>query len=179
MNPILRTSALAAALVLAGAAPMRAQDEKPGAAVAAGEGTNPGNELAELRKAVDTLSLKIDGLTRELSEMRRKLGGSSTDATAPAPAPAPATPAATDTLPVPKESLPTTPEVRAAEATGGGIKHIVAKGETLTSIAKQYNIPVATLQSANKIQDGRKMQIGQVLTIPAPAETAPDKKEKP
>jgi LysM repeat protein len=176
MIPILRSSsALAAALLLAGGAPLGAQEEKPGAAVAAGEGTSPGNELAELRKAVDTLSLKIDGLTRELSELRRKVGSTGDAETKPAPAP----PAAAETLPVPKEPLPPQPEVRAAEATGGGVKHIVAKGETLTSIAKQYNIPVAALQSANKIQDGRKLQIGQILTIPAPAETSPDKKEKP
>ena len=176
MMPILRSSALAAALLLALGAPLPAEEEKPGAAVAAGEGTSPGNELAELRKAVDTLSLKIDGLTRELSELRRKVGSNTAEPEAkPAPAPSPSA----ETLPVPKEPLPPQPEVRAAEATGGGVKHIVAKGESLTSIAKQYNIPVATLQSANKIQDARKLQIGQVLTIPAPAETSPDKKEKP
>jgi LysM repeat protein len=175
MTPISRISASAVAFLLAAGAPLIAEEEKPGAAVAAGEGTSPGNELAELRKAIDGQTQRIEALTREVVELRLKLAGlHETEAK-----PAPAAPAPAETLPVPKENAPAQPEVRAAEATGGGVKHIVAKGETLTSIAKQYNIPVATLQSANKIQDGRRLQIGQVLTIPAPAESSPEKKEKP
>jgi len=57
-------------------------------------------------------------------------------------------------------------EVPKAEAVGG-VRHTVAKGETLTSIAKQYNIPLADLQKANKDVNDRKLQIGQTLTIPA------------
>lgn len=158
---------------------MAAEEEKPGAVVAAGEGTNPGNELAELRKAIDSQSLKIEMLTREVSELRRKLSGTGEPEAKPAATTEATSAPKESAAPAPKESAPAQPEVRAAEATGGGVKHIVAKGETLTSIAKQYNLPVATLQSANKIQDGRKLQIGQVLTIPAPTETSPEKKEKP
>ncbi len=51
-------------------------------------------------------------------------------------------------------------------------KHTVAKGETLTSIAKRYNIGLAELEKANPIQNDRMLQIGQTLTIP-PIGTAP------
>jgi LysM repeat protein len=60
-------------------------------------------------------------------------------------------------------------------------KHTVAKGETLTSIAKLYNITVSELQKVNKIENDRKLQIGQTLTIP-PAknpESTTEKKENP
>ena len=62
-----------------------------------------------------------------------------------------------------------------------GKRHVVVKGETLTSIAKQYNIAVADLQKANKGIDERKLQIGQTLTIPMPStpESTTEKKENP
>jgi LysM repeat protein len=50
-------------------------------------------------------------------------------------------------------------------------KHIVVKGDTLTSIAKQYNITIADLQKANKDVNERKLQIGQTLTLPPNAQT--------
>ncbi|MBV8586172.1 MAG: LysM peptidoglycan-binding domain-containing protein, partial [Verrucomicrobia bacterium] len=40
------------------------------------------------------------------------------------------------------------------------------KGETLTSIAKQYGVAVGDLEKLNKIQDARKLQVGQALKIP-------------
>ena len=62
----------------------------------------------------------------------------------------------------------------------GGVKHVVAKGETLTSIAKQYNIPINDLKTANKIENERKLQIGQVLILPTPkTPDTSDKKENP
>ena len=67
-----------------------------------------------------------------------------------------------------------------AELVTAGPKHAVAKGETLTSIARQYNIPLAELKNANKIDNERKLQIGQILTIPTAITPAPsDKKENP
>jgi LysM repeat protein len=68
-------------------------------------------------------------------------------------------------------------EAPKAEAVAG-VRHTVAKGETLTSIAKQYNIPLADLQKVNKDVNDRKLQIGQTLIIPAAKvpETNPPKK---
>jgi len=77
------------------------------------------------------------------------------------------------------EAVPKAEAVPRAEAVPG-TKHTVAKGETLTSIAKQYNISLADLTKANKIENDRKLQIGQILSIPA-AKTSDttDKKESP
>ena len=133
------------------------------------------SQVSELRKAVDTQKLQIEMLTRELSSLRLRLDGAGSPAAAESK---PAPPSPPDTTPPAPAKDPSEPGVQRAEATGGGVKHIVAKGETLTSIAKQYNIAVATLQKANRIQDGRKLQIGVVLTIPSTPES-PEKKEKP
>ena len=43
---------------------------------------------------------------------------------------------------------------------------MVARGETLTSIAKMHNVTVSDLQKANHIENDRKLQIGQTLIIP-------------
>ena len=47
-----------------------------------------------------------------------------------------------------------------------GVKHLVEKGETLTGIAKRYNVTLPDLQKVNKGVNDRKMQIGQTLIIP-------------
>jgi LysM repeat protein len=64
------------------------------------------------------------------------------------------------------------------------IKHVVAKGETLTSIAKHYNITVADLLKLNKIENDRKLQIGHTVNVPSKADapqtaTPIEKKENP
>ncbi len=49
----------------------------------------------------------------------------------------------------------------------------MARGETLTSIAKQHKVSVDELQKFNHIENDRKLQIGQTLVIPgAPAAAA-------
>jgi LysM repeat protein len=50
---------------------------------------------------------------------------------------------------------------------GNGNSHVVARGETLTSIAKQYNVSVSDLQKFNHIDNPLKLQAGQTLLIPA------------
>jgi LysM repeat protein len=47
------------------------------------------------------------------------------------------------------------------------VTHAVANGETLGGIAAKHHVSVASLKSANHIQDERKLRVGQVLTIPA------------
>jgi hypothetical protein len=48
----------------------------------------------------------------------------------------------------------------------GGRVHVVAKGETLTSIAGHYGTTVSTLEKLNHITNDRTLQIGQKLEIP-------------
>ena len=64
-----------------------------------------------------------------------------------------------------------------------GSSHIVARGETLTSIAKMYNVSVSELQKYNHIENDRKLQIGQTLAIPSasgsPASSSPSPSASP
>jgi nucleoid-associated protein YgaU len=48
----------------------------------------------------------------------------------------------------------------------GEILHVVAKGDTLISIAAKHHVSVADLRRANRIQDERRLPVGQTLTIP-------------
>src|SRR5256885_7784702 len=73
-----------------------------------------------------------------------------------------------------------TPSAPTGGASGGsppspvsGNTHTVARGETLTSIAKMYKVSVDELQKANNIEDGRKLQAGQTIVIPGSPSPAP------
>jgi membrane-bound lytic murein transglycosylase D len=60
-----------------------------------------------------------------------------------------------------------------AKAPQTGNSHVVAKGETLTSIAKMHKVPVEELQKFNHIENDRKLQIGQTIMIPVSAGPSP------
>ena len=47
--------------------------------------------------------------------------------------------------------------------------HTVAKGETLTSIARHYKVGVQSLLEANHISKQATLKVGQKLTIPTGA----------
>ena len=120
--------------------------------------------IRELRQIVEQQSKQLETLAQQVAKLNEALAQQKTAAPSDAPATtAPATP---------------TPEAPRAEAVP---KHTVAKGETLTSIAKLYNITVSELQKLNKIENDRKLQIGQTLTIPTPKtpEAPSEKKENP
>jgi len=148
-------------------------------------------ELHEMRQAIELQSKQIELLAEQIGKLTRALeaqkapdpAASRNADVAPAPAPTtsveppkPGGPAAE----APKaEAVPKADALPKADAAGGS-KHVVAKGETLTSIAKHYNITIADLKNANKIEDERKLQIGQILSVPTPKPAdASDKKENP
>lgn len=146
--------------------------------------------LEQQSKQLDALAHEIARMSQQIDELKEERHPGGAPAPAPASAPAAAlahaeaTPPEQTTAPAAKEPAPAHPAAEPPKAEpvpspGGGLKHTVAKGETLTSIAKHYNIAVAELQKANKIQDDRKLQIGQVLNIPANKSPEPptDKKE--
>ena len=142
-------------------------------------------EVRTLRSMVEKQSKQIDGLSEQIVKLRialEKAGEVPLGSAAPTPAAAPAAPSvSTPTAPV--ASAPaefSTDNIPKAEAADGK-RHVVIKGETLTSIAKHYSITISELKKANKEVDERKMQIGQTLTIPAPKtpEVPADKKENP
>lgn len=70
---------------------------------------------------------------------------------------------------VPSPSITPTPTPGAddpIEDAGIPLYHIVASGETLTSIAELYGVEIETLQQVNGIVDARFLAIGQKLLIP-------------
>ncbi len=56
---------------------------------------------------------------------------------------------------------------------GGGGRHVVAPGETLTSIAFRYSTTVAALAAANGLSDTDFIYVGQVLDVPGGYSPAP------
>lgn len=146
-------------------------------------------ELRALRRTAEQQSKQLDAIAQQLTRLNQHLSGggqsspdlgsqpvssptasASVSEAATAAPPAPGVPAGDATA---KPEPPTAPAVP-------GPKHTVAKGETLTSIAKRYNIPIPELQKANNIKDDRKLQIGQVLTLPAGTQTpAPQQPSEP
>jgi len=63
--------------------------------------------------------------------------------------------------------IPKTESHPSASVPPGGREHVVAKGDTLSSIAAHYKVKVAGLEKINHITDDRKLQVGQKLVIPA------------
>jgi len=108
-------------------------------------------QLEALAKKIDEQNAKIDALSQEILKLEQQIAhmrpgvmiGESTPAAA-------SPPAAAGSSPHP----------------AGANTHIVARGETLTSIAKMYKVTVEELQNANHIEDGRKLQAGQTIIIP-------------
>ena len=138
-------------------------------------------EIQELRRDVQMQAKKIEALSEQILRLTQLVEAAKAPAVRVAPT-------ATTAIikPEPAHSVTPEPNVPRAEAVLQPVKHTVEKGETLTSIAKHYNIPLADLQKLNKIANDRKLQIGQTLIVPAvnPPETkAPEapaqKKENP
>jgi LysM repeat protein len=120
--------------------------------------TSDAAQLEALTKKIDEQNAKIDALSQEILKLEQQIShirpgvmvGESTPSvpTGAAPAESPSHPM-------------------------NGNTHTVARGETLTSIAKMYKVSVDELQKANNIEDGRKLQAGQTIVIPGSASPAP------
>jgi LysM repeat protein len=122
-------------------------------------------ELREVRAMVAQQAVQIDALTAQVAKLNQYLGarfGAVPAADVPIEAP----------RAEPVEKAPDAPE---------SPRHIIVKGDNLTSIAKQYNVSLSELQKANKNVNPGKLQIGQSLIIPTvkPPEQTADKKENP
>lgn len=141
----------------------------PAASAFAQENAGLVEELRAVRQMVEQQSKQIDALTRQVAKLAASVEGKAPPKAEGAPAAEPPPPAPPPAA-APGESTP----APKAEIVGPP-KHLVAKGETLTSIAKHYNIPLADLLKANKDINDRKLQIGQTIAIPtAPASKAPE-----
>ena len=155
-------------------------------------------EIRELKLLMEQQMKRIDELTVEVGRLHQAVEANKA-AISQGPAPKrevgtfPRFSGTTDTLrPVPSKSdTPAVEPTVAVQETkieaSSEVKHLVEKGETLTAIAKRYNVALPDLQKANKGVNDRKLQIGQTLTIPvtktpeSPTNETPstDKKENP
>lgn len=59
------------------------------------------------------------------------------------------------------------PPTYLVEAGGAGAReYVIAKGDTLSGIARRYRVSLSSLQAENDLQDGDYIRVGQVLAIP-------------
>lgn len=123
--------------------------------------TPPGDKsekslLEALTRKIDEQNTKIDTLSQQILKLEQQVAkfrpGVMIGET-----PAPST-----------TSNPTADASKPAPAQSGN-SHVVAKGETLTSIAKMHKVSVEELQKFNHIENDRKLQIGQTIMIPPSA----------
>ena len=110
-------------------------------------------QLEALAKKIDEQNTKIDALSQEILKLEQQISHIRPGVTIGEKENTPSSPAAA----APGES---------ASRPMNGTTHTVARGETLTSIAKMYKVSIDELQKANHIEDGRKLQAGQTITIP-------------
>src|SRR6059058_1434394 len=115
---------------------------------------SPG-EITVLEKKIDQINTKIDALSQQILKLEQQVSRPGMMIGEPTPGPVPNAATSTNETPHP--------------AASNGNTHVVARGETLTSIAKQHKVGVEELQKFNHIEDGRKLQAGQTIMIPAPS----------
>jgi LysM repeat protein len=115
---------------------------------ASGTENPPTTELLSLTKKIDEQTLKIDALSQQLLRLQQEIGQLKGGAVSPPVATAVESP---------------------SSAVQTGASHVVARGETLTSIAKMHKVGIEELQKFNHIENDRKLQIGQTLLIPGAA----------
>ena len=127
----------------------------PNAAAQASDDKSEKALLEALSKKIDEQNAKIDILSQQILKLEQQVvkvrPGVMIGET---PTPAPAQSATT-------EAPKATPQ--------SGNSHVVAKGETLTSIAKMHKVSVDELKKFNRIENDRTLQIGQTIMIPTSA----------
>lgn len=133
------------------------------------DAASTGDELRELRKAVELQAKQIEALTQQVAKLAAAVEGRATPKAEPAPTAEPAPAPGKDDF-----STAAAPKAEPAQP-----HHIVVKGETLTSIAKQYNVSLADLIKANKGINDRKIQIGQSILLPTPPPAPSESKPNP
>lgn len=122
---------------------------------------------------IDSLSGQLIQITELLEEVRKGViarggpvaapsGADPLDETAEVTTARISAQVSADATPIPVR----TPAAGEEPVEPGGRVHVISQGETLTTIARQYDTTVAELTRLNKIKDPRKLQVGQSLFIP-------------
>jgi len=125
---------------------------------------NPKSEkmLEALSKKIDEQNAKIDTLSQQILKLEQQIAKMRPGVIiGETPAPSPTSNATTSAAEAPKPTQQS------------GNSHVVAKGETLTSIAKMHKVTVEELQKFNHIENDRKLQIGQTIMIPPASSPSP------
>jgi len=129
-------------------------------------------EFENLKAEIKAQGDKIDRLTQEVAKLSEALKQKPEQKSAPPVARAEPVPTATPATP--NAAAPTAGVDNPAPADAGNTKtHIVAKGETLTQISKQYGVTVEEIEQLNKIGDAKKLQAGQTIKIPVSQSPSP------
>ena len=117
--------------------------------------------LETLSKKIDDQNAKIDTLSQQILKLEQQMAKNTRPVIiGETPSPSPTSSSAA-TNEAPKSTLQS------------GNSHVVAKGETLTSIAKMHKVTVEELQKFNHIENDRKLQIGQTIMIPPSSSSSP------
>ncbi len=128
-------------------------------------GDKPNNAQFEaILKKLDEQNMKIDALSQQLLKLEQQATGKTGGVMIGEATPPPSAPAASTT-----GAAATSATSTAAPPSGSA--HVVAKGETLISIAKTHKVDVDALQKHNNIEDARKLQAGQTIMIPTPGQS--------
>jgi LysM repeat protein len=114
-------------------------------------------EIQELTKKIAEQNAKIDMLSQQILKLQMAISNQRPGVMIGEGAPTTSTSAT---------STPTSAAAEPAAKSGDGNSHIVARGETLTSIAKMHNVSIGELQKFNHIDNPLKLQAGQTLLIP-------------
>lgn len=137
-------------------------------------------QIEELTKRAELQTKQIETLNADVNRLTAVLLARNAENAAPAvtpsvaPSHAAAAPAASEPTPVIKaEAAPAEPTPQPL-APDGSPTHVIKRGENLISVARQHGTTVSELLKLNKIEDERKLQIGQTLLLPKPAAQKPD-----
>ena len=139
--------------LLAAACPLRTSAQE-----AASSGRSSEDKLDTLARKIDEQNTKIDTLSQQILKLEQQIAN-----VRPGVMIGEASPSATVAQAQPATATASAPS---------GNAHVVAKGETLTSIAKTYKVGVQELQKFNHIENDRALQIGQTIMIPNAAASA-------
>ncbi len=120
-----------------------------------------GVQLEALTKKIDEQNTKIDALSQQLLKLEQQISNIRPGVIIGEATPSPG-------APLPAVSTASAQPADPAKAVAGNT-HVVARGETLTSIAKAYKVGVEELQKFNHIENDRKLQAGQTVMIPPAA----------
>jgi LysM repeat protein len=144
---MIRFRSTLAIFFLSGVLAVNSPAQTPGPAAETSEAT----ELLSLSKKIDAQNIKIDLLSQQILRLQQEIEHSKAISAS--------------------SVIPAASEVSTPAATGS--THVVARGETLTSIAKMHKVGIEELQKFNHIENDRKLQIGQTLVIPGAPGASP------